>query len=99
MRRRTGYPTQKPLALLDRIIRASTNEGDVVFDPFCGCATALVAADRLRRKSAAIDLSASAVKLVDDRIAEGRATGEPLIHQIRTPYALTPHTGGRIVPA
>ena len=69
---RTGYPTQKPLALLDRIIRASTNEGDVVFDPFCGCATALVAADRLRRKWAGIDLSALAVKLVDNRIAEDR---------------------------
>ena len=45
---RTGYPAQKPLALLDRIIRASTYKGDVVFDPFCGCATALVAADRLQ---------------------------------------------------
>jgi len=44
---RTGYPTQKPLALLERIIKASSNPGDLVFDPFCGCATALVAADRL----------------------------------------------------
>ncbi len=69
---RTGYPTQKPLALLDRIIRASSNEGDMVLDPFCGCATTLVAADRLRRKWAGIDLSALAVKLVDDRIAEDR---------------------------
>ena len=42
-----GYPTQKPLALLDRIIKASSNEGDMILDPFCGCATALVAADRL----------------------------------------------------
>ena len=42
-----GYPTQKPLALLERIIKASSNEGDVVFDPFCGCATALVAAEKL----------------------------------------------------
>ncbi|MDE2811646.1 MAG: DNA methyltransferase [Gemmatimonadota bacterium] len=71
-RERTGYPTQKPLALLNRIIRASSNEGDMVFDPFCGCATSLVAADRLRRKWAGIDLSALAVKLVDDRIAEDR---------------------------
>ena len=46
---RVGYPTQKPLALLDRIIRASSNEGDMVLDPFCGCATACVAADRLDR--------------------------------------------------
>ena len=69
---RTGYPTQKPLALLDRIIRASSNEGDMVLDPFCGCATACVAADRLQRQWAGIDLSALAVKLVDERIAEDR---------------------------
>ena len=54
-----GYPTQKPLALLDRIIRASSNEDDVVLDPFCGCATACVAADRLNRQWAGIDLSPS----------------------------------------
>jgi site-specific DNA-methyltransferase (adenine-specific) len=47
---RVGYPTQKPLALLDRIVRASSNEGDMVLDPFCGCATACVAADRLNRQ-------------------------------------------------
>ncbi len=69
---RVGYPTQKPLALLDRIIRASSNEGDWVFDPFCGCATALVAADRLKRKWAGVDLSPLAVKLVDARIASDR---------------------------
>ncbi len=69
---RTGYPTQKPLALLDRIIRASSNEGDMVLDPFCGCATALVAADRLQRQWAGIDLSPLAVKLVNDRIVEDR---------------------------
>ena len=44
---RMGYPTQKPLALLERIIKASSSEGDMVLDPFCGCATTLVAADRL----------------------------------------------------
>ncbi len=69
---RTGYPTQKPLALLDRIIRASSNEGDWVFDPFRGCATALVAADRLKRKWVGVDLSPLAVKLVDARIASDR---------------------------
>ena len=47
---RVGYPTQKPLTLLERIIRASSNEGDYVFDPFCGCATTLVAAEKLSRK-------------------------------------------------
>jgi len=70
---RTGYPTQKPLALLERIIRASSNKGDMVLDPFCGCATALVAADKLEREWAGVDLSPLAVKLVDDRIAADRA--------------------------
>ena len=45
-----GYPTRKPLALLDRIIKAGSNPGDMVLDPFCGCTTALVAADRLQRQ-------------------------------------------------
>ncbi len=69
---RTGYPTQKPLALLERIIKTSSNPGDLVLDPFCGCATALVAADRLQREWAGIDLSPLAIKLVDERIAEDR---------------------------
>ena len=69
---RTGYPTQKPVKLLDRIIEASSNEGDIVFDPFCGCATTLVAADRLERQWAGIDLSPLAVKLVNERISEDR---------------------------
>ena len=69
---RLGYPTQKPISLLERIIKASSNEGDVVFDPFCGCATTLVAADRLDRDWAGIDLSPLAVKLVDERISEDR---------------------------
>ena len=66
---RTGYPTQKPLTLLDRIIRASSDPGDMVLDPFCGCATALVAASRLGRQWAGIDLSPLAVKLVNERVA------------------------------
>ena len=69
---RVGYPTQKPLALLDRIIRASSNEGDMIFDPFCGCATALVAADRLDRQWAGIDLSELAARLVLKRLREDR---------------------------
>ena len=68
----TGYPTQKPLALLDRIIRASSNEGDMVLDPFCGCATALVAADRLGRRWVGIDLSELVAKLVLRRIRDDR---------------------------
>ena len=68
----TKYPTQKPTRLLDRIIRASSKPGEWVLDPFCGCATALVVADRLERRWAGIDLSPLAVKLVNDRIAADR---------------------------
>ena len=67
---RTGYPTQKPLKLLERIIKASSNEGDVVLDPFCGCATTLVAAEALNRRWAGIDLSELAVKLVVGRLQQ-----------------------------
>ena len=69
-RERTGYPTQKPLALLEKIISASSNEGELVFDPFCGCATTLVAASRLRRKWVGCDLSQLTIKLVNERIRE-----------------------------
>ena len=65
---RIGYPTQKPLALLDRIIRAGSNEGDVVLDPFAGCATACVAAERIDRQWVGIDLSKKAADLVQVRI-------------------------------
>ena len=66
-RERLGYPTQKPLALLDRIIQASSDPGDVVLDPFCGCATTCIAAERLDRQWIGIDLSELAVKLVEQR--------------------------------
>ena len=65
---RIGYPTQKPLALLERIIQASSNEGDMVLDPFCGCATACVAAENLGRKWVGIDLSPKAIELVNVRL-------------------------------
>ena len=67
-RERTGYPTQKPLALLDRIIKASSNPGDVVLDPFCGCATACVSAETLDRQWIGIDLSPVAAELVEQRL-------------------------------
>ena len=67
---RTNYPTQKPLALLERIIQASSNEGDFVLDPFCGCATACVAAEKLGRQWVGIDLSPKAVELVNIRLRE-----------------------------
>ena len=62
-RERIGYPTQKPLALLDRIIKASSNEGDMVLDPFAGCATACVAAERLDRQWVGIDISEKAARV------------------------------------
>lgn len=68
---RIGYPTQKPLKLLERIIKASSNEGDLVFDPFCGCATALVTAETFNRKWVGIDLSSLAAKLVKSRLRRG----------------------------
>ena len=61
---RMGYATQKPLALLERIIKASSNEGDVVFDPFCGCATTLESAHKLGRKWIGIDIAIHAIKRV-----------------------------------
>ena len=64
----TGYPTQKPIALYERIIRASSNPGDFVLDPFCGCATTLVAAERLGRQWAGIDIWDKARELVEDRL-------------------------------
>ena len=61
---RLGYPTQKPLKLLDRIIKASSNEGDMIFDPFCGCATTLEAAHKLGRNWIGIDIAIHAIKRV-----------------------------------
>ena len=68
MEERTGFPTQKPLKLLERIILASSNEDDMILDPFCGCATALVAAEKHHRQWAGIDLSTRAVDLVQSRL-------------------------------
>ena len=65
---RTGYPTQKPLTLYERIIKASSNEGDMVLDPFCGCATTLVAAERLKRQWVGIDIWDEAHETVIKRL-------------------------------
>lgn len=65
-----GYPTQKPLALLDRIIRASSNPGDVVLDPFCGCGTAIVASESLERQWIGIDISRFSVSLMHERVVD-----------------------------
>ena len=67
---RIGYPTQKPLALLERIIRASSNPGDMLLDPFCGCATTCIAAERLQRRWVGIDLSPQSFELVKIRLEQ-----------------------------
>ena len=94
---RLGYPTQKPLALLDKIIKASSNRGDIVLDPFCGCATTCIAAERLQRQWIGIDLSPKAVELVKLRLErdldlteyEG-LLGDKVIHRIDIPARLEP---------
>jgi DNA modification methylase len=65
---RLGYPTQKPEALLERIINASSNEGDVVLDPFCGCGTAVAVAQKLNRKWIGIDVTHLAINLIKHRL-------------------------------
>ncbi len=65
---RLGYPTQKPEALLERIIKASSNEGDVVLDPFCGCGTALSVAHRLNRRWMGIDVTHLAIAAIESRL-------------------------------
>ncbi len=65
---RLGYPTQKPVALLERIISASSNEGDIVLDPFCGCGTTIDAAQRLKREWLGIDITHLAVGLIKHRL-------------------------------
>lgn len=80
---RLGYPTQKPLALLERIILASSNEGDVILDPFCGCGTTIEAAERLKREWIGMDITHYAVTLIETRLrkahphAEYKVSGRP----------------------
>ena len=65
-----GYPTQKPLALLERIVQASSNDGDVIIDPFCGCGTAVVAAQKLNRKWIGIDITYLSISLMKYRLKD-----------------------------
>ncbi len=67
---RLGYPTQKPESLLERIIKASSNEGDVVLDPFCGCGTTISVAERLHRRWIGIDITHLAITLIRHRLAD-----------------------------
>jgi len=78
-----GYDTQKPLALLERIIQASSNEGDIVLDPFCGCGTAIVAAQKLSRRWIGIDITHLAIALMRNRLKDSfdievEVIGEPV---------------------
>lgn len=84
---RLGYPTQKPEALLERIITASSNEGAVVLDPFCGCGTAIAAAQKLKRQWIGIDITHLAIGLIKSRLRDAfgddiaktyRVVGEPV---------------------
>lgn len=79
---RLGYPTQKPVALLERIIESSSNEGDVILDPFCGCGTTIAAAERLGRSWMGIDVTYLAISLIKSRLtamgsADYTVLGEP----------------------
>ena len=94
---RLGYPTQKPLALLERIIKASSKPDDVILDPFCGCATTCIAAESLQRQWLGIDLSPKAVELVKMRLArdlnmteDTGLLGDKVIHRTDIPTRLLP---------
>ena len=91
----TKYPTQKPLALLERIIKATSNPGDIVLDPFCGCATTCVAAEKLDRQWIGIDISEKAIDLVRFRL--GRDLG---LFSIKVIHRTDPPTdrGGKKSP-
>jgi len=80
-----GYPTQKPLALLERVISASSNPGDLVLDPFCGCATTCVAAEKLGRQWIGIDVSPKAAELVMIRMERELGKLFPPIHRRDVP--------------
>lgn len=82
---RVGYPTQKPIALLERIIKASSNRGDIVLDPFCGCATTCVAAERHQRHWIGIDISPKAVDLVRIRLENEVGMFGKVIHRTDIP--------------
>ena len=83
---RTGYPTQKPILLLERIIKLVTGPGDLVVDPFCGSGTTLVAAHLTGRKAIGIDISLDAVTLARERLANPEKTESPLLEAGRESY-------------
>ena len=78
---RVGYPTQKPILLLEKIIQIATDEGDIVLDPFCGSGTTLVASELLNRKYIGIDSSEDAIKIAKDRINNPIKTESKLLNR------------------
>ncbi|MDI9348763.1 MAG: DNA methyltransferase [Candidatus Symbiobacter sp.] len=85
-RERTGYPTQKPLALLHRIIKASSREGDIVLDPFCGCATTCVAAQQLNRHWIGIDIEQKSSAILIERLSGDAGMFRDFIHRTDIPH-------------
>lgn len=83
---RTGYPTQKPILLLEKIIQIATEEGDLVLDPFCGSGTTLVAAKLLGRNAIGIDLSKEAIELTKNRVENPHKTESALLEKGRDSY-------------
>jgi site-specific DNA-methyltransferase (adenine-specific) len=79
---RLGYPTQKPLALLERIIESTSNEGDIVLDPFCGCGTATIAAEKLKRKWIGIDITHLAIAVMRSRLFDSFALADVPVHGV-----------------
>ncbi|MCC6007154.1 MAG: restriction endonuclease [Rhodobacteraceae bacterium] len=85
---RLGYPTQKPVALLERIVAASSNPGDVVLDPFCGCGTTVEAAQKLGRNWIGIDITHLAIGLIETRLYDAFAgQAEFTVHGVPTDVA------------
>jgi adenine specific DNA methylase Mod len=82
---KTGYPTQKPLLLLHRIIKTSTNPGDIVLDPFCGCATTCVAAQQLGRKWIGMDIEKQAVNILVERLSNDAGLFKDFVNTVNVP--------------
>ena len=83
---RVGYPTQKPVLLLERIIRLASNENDLILDPFCGSGTTLVAATLLNRRSIGIDISSDAIEISQRRLAKPVRSESNLLKSGRDAY-------------
>ncbi len=86
---RVGYPTQKPRALLERIIEASSREGDLVLDPFCGCGTTIAAAQQLHRRWIGIEISSLATALIQSRLRDLYGSGIARTYDVVGPAPVT----------